>query len=250
MGGAATANVVLGNVNPSGKTPVTFPDALAPIGQRFPQDTQPAPCADNTGGQGYYGQGNQPLPGNPGNCPLYPGIYTPGFLGINSHGYRTINYTDGELGGVMGNGIFQGYRWYDTNNYAPLFPFGHGLSYTTFEYRDLVLKAEKGGTVRVSFIIQNKGDVTGTAVPQVYMGGAPSIPEYAQQAVRMLRGFDKVELRPNEAKRVEITLDPRSFQYWDEVAHAWTFLGGERMIWVGDSSRDLRLSGVTTPMAP
>jgi beta-glucosidase len=249
MGGPATANVVLGNVNPSGKTPVTFPDALAPIGQRFPQDTQPAPCADNTGGPSYYGQGNQPLPGNPGNCPLYPGIYTPGFLGVNSHGYRTINYSDGELGGVQGNGIFQGYRWFDKNEYAPLFPFGHGLSYTTFEYRNLVLKAETDGAVRVSFIVQNKGDVAGTVVPQVYVGQAPGMPEYAQQAVRALRGFDKVELRANEAKRVEITLDPRSFQYWDEVSHGWTFLGGSRTIWVGDSSRDLRLSGDVTPMA-
>jgi beta-glucosidase len=250
MGGPATANVVLGNVNPSGKTPVTFPDALAPIGQRFPQDTQPAPCADNTGGSSYYGQGNQPLPGNPGNCPLYPGIYTPGFLGTNSHSFRTINFSDQDLGGVMGNGIFQGYRWYDVNNYEPLFPFGHGLSYTTFEYRNLVLKAEKGGTVRVSFIVQNKGDVAGTVVPQVYVGAAPSIPDYAQQAVRALRGFDRVELRPHEAKRVEITLDPRSFQYWDEMGHAWTFQGGMRTIWVGDSSRDLRLSGVVTPIAP
>lgn len=247
MGGPATANVVMGNVNPSGKTPVTFPDAMAPIGQRFPQDTQPAPCADNTGGPGYYGQGNQPLPGNPGNCPLYPGIYTPGFLGVNSHGYRTINYTDDMLGGVQGNGVFQGYRWYDKNEYTPLFPFGHGLSYTTFEYRNLVLKAEKDSAVRVSFIVQNKGRVAGAVVPQVYVGQAPSIPEYAQQAVRALCGFDKVELRPNEAKRVEITLDPRSFQYWDEVSHEWTFLGGQRTIWVGDSSRDLRLSGTVAP---
>ena len=249
MGGPATADVVLGNVNPSGKSPVTFPDALAPVGQRFPQDTQPAPCADNSGGSSYYGQGNGVLPGNPGNCPLYPGIYTPGFLGTNLHGYRTINYTDGELGGVMGHGILQGYRWFDATGYEPLFPFGHGLSYTTFEYRNLRLKAEKGGTVRVSFIVQNKGDMAGAVVPQVYVGSAPSIPPYAQQAVRALRGFDRVELRPNESKRVEITLDPRSFQYWDEVEHAWTFLAGERTIWVGDSSRDLRLSGTVTPKA-
>jgi len=250
MGGPATANVLLGNVNPSGKSPVTFPDALAPIGQRFPQDTQPAPCADNSAGSSYYGQANGVLPGNPGNCPLYPGIYTPGFLGTNLHSYRTINYTDQELGGIQGNGIFQGYRWYDVHNYQPLFPFGHGLSYTTFEYRNLVLKAEKDGTVRVSFIVQNKGGVTGTVVPQVYVGAAPSIPEYAQQAVRALRGFDRVELRPNEAKRVEIILDAESFRYWDEVQHAWTFLPGSRTIWVGDSSRDLRLSGTVTPKTP
>ncbi len=143
----------------------------------------------------------------------------------------------------------QGYRWFDVNEYEPLFPFGHGLSYTTFEYRNLVLKAEKGGTVRVSFIVQNKGDVAGAVVPQVYVGAAPGIPEYAQQAVRALRGFDRVELRPHEAKRVEITLDARSFQYWDEVSHAWTFLGGARTIWVGDSSRDLRLSGIVMPKA-
>jgi len=73
----ATANVLLGNVNPGGKLPETFYDGSAPVGQRFPQDTQPAPCADNTGGTGYYGTASGALPGNPGNCPLYPGIYTP-----------------------------------------------------------------------------------------------------------------------------------------------------------------------------
>ena len=244
MGGLATADVVLGNVNPSGKSPVTFPDALAPIGQRFPQDTQPAPCADNSGGSSYYGDYRNNIAGN---CPLYPGIYTMGFLGEDFHSFRTINYTAEEFGGVQGNGILQGYRWFDANGFEPLFPFGHGLSYTTFEYRNLVIKAEKDGTVRVSFIVQNKGDVAGAVVPQVYVGEAPSIPEYAQQAVRALRGFDRVELRPNESKRVEITLDPRSFQYWDEVTHTWTFLGGKRTIWVGDSSRDLRLSGRVSP---
>lgn len=113
-----------------------------------------------------------------------------------------------------------------------------------------MLKAEKGGTVRVSFIVQNKGDVTCSVVPQVYVGAAPGISEYAQQAVRALRGFDPVEGQPNEAKRVEITLDPRSFEYWDEVTHGWTFLGGSRTIWVGDSSRDLRLLSDIGPMAP
>ena len=72
----------------------------------------------------------------------------------------------------------------------------------------------------------------------------------ARDRVLEAAGFDRVELRPNESKRVEITLDPRSFQYWDEADHAWTFLGGRRTIWVGDSSRDLRLWDQVTPMHP
>jgi beta-glucosidase len=219
-GGPATANVLLGLVNPSGKLPVTFPNGSGPQ-PRWPQDDPN--CTDTSIN---------------GNCPLYPGKATLGFLGVTNHNYRSIDFTT--------NGFFVGYRWYDKNNVAPLFPFGQGLSYTTFEYRNLVLKAEKDGTVRVSFIVQNKGDVAGTVVPQVYVGAAPST---VQQAVRALRGFDRVELQPNEARRVEITLDARSFQYWDEQVHDWTLLAGRRTIWVGDSSRDLRLSDDVTPMA-
>jgi beta-glucosidase len=241
MGGPATANVLLGKVNPAGKLPVTFPDGAAPIGQRFPQDAQPAPCADNTAGALYYGYGPA---GYPGNCPLYPGVYAPGFLGDDLHSFRTINYTDGVFAGVLGNGIFQGYRWFDKHGYTPLFPFGHGLSYTSFEYRDLVLTPQ-GTAMRVSFFVQNTGAVTGVVVPQVYVGPAPNVPSYAQQADRALRGFDRVELRPSEAKQIEITLDRRSFQYWDEQTHRWTMAPGVRTIWVGDSSRDLRLSGVS-----
>jgi len=143
-------------------------------------------------------------------------------------------------------GIFLGYRYYDTKNIAPMFPFGHGLSYTDFEYRNLVLKPQ-GETMRVSFIVQNRGQVAGTAAPQVYVGPAPNVPDSVQQAVRALRGFATLELRPNEAKRVEITLNARSFQYWDEKAQAWATAPGVRTIWVGESSRDLRLSGNAAP---
>ncbi len=128
----------------------------------------------------------------------------------------------------------------------PQFAFGHGLTYTAFDYRTLVLKPE-GAALRVSFIVQNKGDVAGTAVPQVYVGPAANVPDYVQQAVRSLRGFDPIELRPHETKRVEITLDARSFQYWDERGQAWTFAPGARTISVGESSRDLRLTGQAAP---
>src|SRR5512136_2011989 len=134
MGGPATANVLLGKVNPGGKLPETFYDVNAPIGQRFPQDTQNPACENNTAN---YGTASGALPGNPGQCPMYPGIYLPGFLGTNLHGYRTINYSNQILGEIGGNGIFQGYRWLDKNGYTPLFPFGHGLSYTRFDYSGL-----------------------------------------------------------------------------------------------------------------
>jgi len=143
-------------------------------------------------------------------------------------------------------GIFTGYRFFDKQGIEPQFAFGHGLSYTTFEYRNLVLKPE-GETMRVSFEVQNKGKVTGTAVPQVYVGPAPNVPDYVQQAVRALRGFATLDLRPNETKRVEITLNARSFQYWDEKAQAWAMAPGVRTIWVGESSRDLRISGQAAP---
>ena len=97
---------------------------------------------------------------------LAPGIYTPGFLGTNLHGYRTINYSDQELNGIPGNGIFQGYRWFDINDYTPLFPFGHGLSYTEFAYSDLSVRPAGDG-LDVSFVVKNVGDVAGAEVPQV-----------------------------------------------------------------------------------
>ncbi len=101
--------------------------------------------------------------------------------------------------------------------------------------------------MRVRFIVQNKGDVTWTAVLQVFLGPAADVLAKVQQAVGSLHGFSRVELRPNEAKRVETVLDARSFEYWDEKAQAWTFAPGPRTIWVGELSRDLRLNGQAAP---
>ena len=150
--------------------------------------------------------------------------------------------------GVQGNGILQGYRWFDAKGYAPLFPFGHGLSYADFEYRNLILKPQKDGTVRVSFVIRNKSNVDSATAPQVYVSGTASGPGYAQQAVRALRGFERVVLKAREAKRVALTLDARSFQYWDEQTHGWKSAPDPRAISVGESSRDLRLNSTVTPI--
>jgi len=238
MGGAATANVLLGNVNPGGKLPETFYDGSAPVGQRFPQDTQPAPCEDNSLGSSYYGTASGALPGNPGNCPLYPGIYLTGTLGTNLHGYRTINYSDQALGGVQGNGIFQGYRWFDKNGYAPLFPFGHGLSYAQFEYSNLKVTPVSDG-LSVNFNLKNTGAVVGDEVPQVYIGAPTTNP--VPMPVKLLAAFDRITLNPGETKSVTLHVGVREMSYWSVVTHDWALALTGRPLYVGSSSRDIRL---------
>ena len=137
-------------------------------------------------------------------------------------------------------GIFVGYRWYDQNNITPLFPFGYGLSYTTFAYSHLKTKSE-GKTPRVQFTVTNTGSRTGTEVAQVYVGRLPtSVPT----PVKQLAGDARVTLRPGQSKRVTVTLDPRSLAYWDTGTQRWVTPGGQVTLLVGSSSRDIRLRGV------
>ncbi|MBK9710079.1 MAG: glycoside hydrolase family 3 C-terminal domain-containing protein [Kouleothrix sp.] len=243
MGGPATANVLLGNVNPGGKLPETFYDGSAPVGQRFPQDTQLAACENNTAN---YGTASGALPGNPGQCPMYPGIYTTGFNSTNLHNYRTINFSDQPFAGIQGNGIFVGYRWFDKNGYAPLFPFGHGLSYTTFGYSDLKV-ALAGDGLDVSFKLTNTGAVAGDEVPQVYVGAPSNAP--VPMAVRALAGFDRVSLNSGETKSLTLHVGARELSYWDVTTHNWKLALGDRPISVGSSSRDIRLAGSMTSIA-
>jgi beta-glucosidase len=150
----------------------------------------------------------------------------------------------GERGTVLyGEGVFIGYRWYDALRRAVRYPFGHGLSYTTFAYTDLsvdVLDAA-GGAVRVECTVTNKGARAGREVVQLYVGD----PEAAvRRPVRELRGFEKVGLSPGESVRVSFELSSRDFAYWDVATGdrgAWRREGGEFVIEVGASSRDIRL---------
>jgi beta-glucosidase len=242
LGGAATADVLLGNVDPGGKLPETFYDGGAPVGQRFPQDTQPAACEDNTANYGN-SAGLVATPTTQGDCPMYPGIYLPNNLsdGVsgNRHGFRTINFSNQVLGGVQGNGIFTGYRWFDENGYTPLFPFGHGLSYTTFAYSHLNVTPTLGPTT-VSFDVTNSGPVAGDEVPQVYVGSPASPP--VPMAVQALAGFQRISLDPGQTKHVTIEVAPRAFQYWSVIDHKWVTAFGDRSFAVGSSSRDIRLS--------
>ncbi|WKX74556.1 glycoside hydrolase family 3 protein [Streptomyces sp. XD-27] len=154
--------------------------------------------------------------------------------------------------GVLGReeyseGVFLGYRWYDAQRTAPLFPFGHGLSYTTFDYRGLRLLA-RGGDVEASFTVRNTGRRTGAEVAQVYLGPAPGI--QMPQPVRILAGYQRVELRPGEARTLRVRITRRTLSSWDTARHDWVAGTGRRTVEVGSSSRDLRLRGsVDVPMS-
>ena len=137
-------------------------------------------------------------------------------------------------------GIFVGYRGYDRKQVEPLYPFGYGLSYTSFEYSDLQLTEidKKNKSVALSFNITNTGGYEGAEVAQVYVR---DIASKEARPLKELKGFQKVFLRPGETKHVSVTLDRDAFQYFSEKKSDWVFESGEFEIWVGASSKDIRL---------
>jgi beta-glucosidase len=144
-------------------------------------------------------------------------------------------------------GIYVGYRWYDKNNVRPLFPFGHGLSYTSFEYGALTATSSGQG-LSVTFTLTNTGSRVGEEVAQLYIGPSPDVS--APQAVAALAGYEKVRLSPGESRQVDITVSNRQLCYWDTAAHSWALGTGERTVWVGSSSADLRLRATVHVAAP
>ena len=136
-------------------------------------------------------------------------------------------------------GLFVGYRYYDRVDMNVLFPFGHGLSYTTFAYSGLNLSAgDKCATV--SFKVKNTGKVAGAEVAQIYVGKTGS---KVFRPLRELKGFEKVFLAPGEEKEITVQLDERAFAYYCVGAHKWCVEPGAYTISVGSSSRDIRLRG-------
>jgi beta-glucosidase len=142
---------------------------------------------------------------------------------------------------IYSEGIFVGYRYFDEDNVAPLFPFGHGLSYTKFDYSDLTANPTKDG-LNVRFRIKNSGPVEGTEVAQIYLG-RPLHPPIAM-APAILVGFDRITLQPGATKVVDIYVAPRQLSNWVDEKRGWKIANGERQIEVGASSRDIRLKTV------
>lgn len=186
--GTALADILFGDVNPSGKLP----------------DTLAARRED------YSDWGNYPGNGS------------------------VVNYAEG---------IYVGYRHFDKHKIAPLFPFGFGLSYTTFGYTDLAVPAtlRHGQTATVRVTVQNTGKRAGDEVAQLYIRPLAS---KVARPVRELKGFGRVSLPPGGKAIVTFPLDTRAFSYWDVKMHTWRADPGPYAIEVGSSSRDLRAQGV------
>lgn len=137
-------------------------------------------------------------------------------------------------------GIFTGYRGYESKNIRPLFPFGYGLSYTTFAYADLNVEVSnrKKAEVKVSFRITNTGQREGGEIAQLYVS---DIKSKEVRPLKELKGFDKIWLKPGETKAITLQLSKEDFQYFSAKKNAWTFEPGEFIIKVGASSQDIRL---------
>ncbi|MBE9375301.1 glycoside hydrolase family 3 C-terminal domain-containing protein [Saccharopolyspora sp. HNM0983] len=134
-------------------------------------------------------------------------------------------------------GVFVGYRHFDQQDIEPAYPFGHGLSYTEFDYRDLQVEHR---AVHVS--VTNTGARPGSTAPQLYLG-LPAPNETTPQPPKQLKGFAKLHLEPGETRRVTFPLTDRDLSYWDGVTGQWRIAPGTCEIMVGESSRDIRLTG-------
>ncbi|HEY8539831.1 MAG TPA: beta-glucosidase [Steroidobacteraceae bacterium] len=195
-GGEAIANLLFGDANPSAKLPITFP--------RTEQDLPRAQIPDYR--------------------PPKPNMTT---ADLAAAWPLDVNYFEG---------LAVGYRWFDSTNRTPEFPFGFGLSYTTFRIENLHVNAN-GCEVRVSFDVVNTGKRAGAEVAQVYLG----FPRDAGEPGRRLAGWRRVKLEPGQRERVELTLDRLALSIWDVDEDAWRIPTGEYRAFVGSSSRDLPL---------
>lgn len=160
----------------------------------------------------------------------------PSFLFFPGEGNR-VEYREG---------IFVGYRYYDTKQVKPLFPFGHGLSYTTFAYSNLLLSRKDmrdTDTLEVQVTVQNTGTRAGKEIVQLYVRDVEST---VMRPTKELKGFAKVDLQPGEKAAVTLTLDKRSFAYYNVLLRDWHVESGQYEILIGRSSEDIALSDTLT----
>ena len=183
--GTALANIIFGDVNPSGKLPFTFPIKLE-------------------------------------DCPAHKiGIYASDLS-------------------VYKEGLFVGYRYYDTNNIPVLFPFGHGLSYTSFEYTNLEISKNNDISVKISFDLINTGSLTGAETAQLYVEDVECTFE---RPLKELKAFEKVRLKPKETKKVTMTLTEKELNLYNDIIMDWIVESELFKVHIGTSVNDISLIG-------
>jgi beta-glucosidase len=153
------------------------------------------------------------------------------------------NYPGTDLHVKYAEGIYVGYRGFDKRAIEPLFPFGHGLSYTKFDYSDLKVtpaKADAGKQIEVVMRVRNSGSRSGAEVVQLYVHDVKSS---VDRPLKELKGFRRVTLKAGEAQDVKFTLDKAALSYFDVAKDDWVAEPGAFEVWIGASSRDIRLKG-------
>jgi beta-glucosidase len=198
-GAKAVANVLFGEVNPNGKLPMTFPRSVADL--PHPHLVTPPPGAT----------GNEAV--------QKTGEAKPTF---------SVHYDEG---------MKVGYKWYDAEHKPVLFPFGYGLSYTSYRYSGLKLGNDHG----VTFTVTNAGERAGTEIAEVYAG----LPAAAEEPPKRLVGWARVALKPGESREVTVPVDPKYLSIYDEQK-GWMLVPGQYTFLVGGSSQDLPLKQETT----
>jgi beta-glucosidase len=196
-GADAVANILFGSVNPSAKLPMTFPRSEKDL--PHPQLVMPPPEA----------QGADPA--------MKTGEAKPTFA---------VHYDEG---------LKVGYKWYDAENKPVLFPFGYGLSYTTYRYSDL--KVTPGPETTVSFSLKNTGSRAGAEIAEVYA----ALPASAGEPPKRLVGWSKVRLNAGESKQVSVTVNPMYLSIYDQAMDGWKLMPGSYTFMVGGSSQSLPL---------
>ncbi len=187
-GGHAIANILFGDVNPSGKLPITFPKKLS-----------------------------------------------------DSPAHKSTRTFPGDESVFYDEGIFVGYRHFDTNGIEPLFPFGYGLSYTTFKYENMKINPDKisnNEKFTVSVDVTNSGECTGAEITQLYV---QDVEASIERPLKELKGFKKIHLNPGETKEITFELGMEDLSFYDENNNGWKAEKGFFNILIGSSSRDIRL---------
>lgn len=187
--GKALADVLSGEVNPSGKLPFSYPVKLE-------------------------------------DCP--------------AHAFDALCYPGDSINEIYREDILVGYRWYDTKKIRPMFPFGHGLSYTAFDYSKPMASAKKmkqGETIKFTVKVKNTGKVMGKEIIQLYIGDEKCS---VLRPVKELKGFQKITLQPGEEKEVTFTIGSDVLKFFDETQHKWIAEPGKFKAYIGSSSSDIR----------